>query len=224
MAKENIKKLPMLAKRNWWIIRKKFKETIPKAATKSYFASILGVTENPARTNVIPDLKIIGLIDDEDKPTELANRWRDDKDYPKVCDEIKQKVYPRELLDAVTKPATEREAAKNWFKYNCKVGEAAADRMAAFYILISEADPKDGDAYYKPSEKEKKPRPIKKEKKEELPPEMPIVETPQVPTFPSIHIDLQIHISPEAKPEQIDKIFESLYKHYKEYFGLKKIK
>lgn len=29
----------------------------------------------------------------------------------------------------------------------------------------------------------------------------------------SLHIDLQIHISPEASPEQIDKVFESMAKH-----------
>jgi hypothetical protein len=30
---------------------------------------------------------------------------------------------------------------------------------------------------------------------------------------PSVHIDLQIHISPESTPEQIEKIFESIAKH-----------
>jgi len=30
---------------------------------------------------------------------------------------------------------------------------------------------------------------------------------------PSLHIDIQVHISPEASPEQVDKIFESMAKH-----------
>ena len=30
---------------------------------------------------------------------------------------------------------------------------------------------------------------------------------------PSVHIDFQIHISPEASPEQIDQIFESMRRH-----------
>ena len=30
---------------------------------------------------------------------------------------------------------------------------------------------------------------------------------------PSIHIDLEIHISPESTLEQIDKVFESIAKH-----------
>jgi hypothetical protein len=31
--------------------------------------------------------------------------------------------------------------------------------------------------------------------------------------LPTVHIDLQIHISPEASPEQIDIIFASMAKH-----------
>jgi hypothetical protein len=31
--------------------------------------------------------------------------------------------------------------------------------------------------------------------------------------YPTMHIDLQIHISPDAKPEQIDKIFASMREH-----------
>ena len=32
----------------------------------------------------------------------------------------------------------------------------------------------------------------------------------EIPSQPSVYIDLQIHISPEAKPEQIDQIFDSM--------------
>ena len=34
------------------------------------------------------------------------------------------------------------------------------------------------------------------------------------PRQPSVHIDLQIHISPESTPEQIDQIFESISRHF----------
>lgn len=39
------------------------------------------------------------------------------------------------------------------------------------------------------------------------------VERPGVPIQPSIHIDFQVHISPEATPEQIDHIFDSMRRH-----------
>ncbi|MDN7619565.1 hypothetical protein QZM39_06950 [Burkholderia cenocepacia] len=34
---------------------------------------------------------------------------------------------------------------------------------------------------------------------------------------PKLHIDVQIHISPESSAEQIDKIFESMAKHLKDF-------
>ncbi|MCQ1855838.1 DUF5343 domain-containing protein [Neorhizobium galegae] len=40
--------------------------------------------------------------------------------------------------------------------------------------------------------------------------------SPQLPSMqngPAVHIDIQIHISPESTTEQIDKIFESMAKH-----------
>ncbi|MFC1909005.1 hypothetical protein ACFLXD_04015 [Chloroflexota bacterium] len=41
-----------------------------------------------------------------------------------------------------------------------------------------------------------------------------IISPPEIPTQPSVHIDFQIHISPESTPEQIDKIFESMSRHF----------
>ena len=35
---------------------------------------------------------------------------------------------------------------------------------------------------------------------------------------PSLHFDIQIHISPDASPEQIDKVFESMARHLKDFF------
>lgn len=40
----------------------------------------------------------------------------------------------------------------------------------------------------------------------------------KVHTFsPKLHIDVQIHISPDSSSEQIDKIFESMAKHLKDF-------
>ena len=33
---------------------------------------------------------------------------------------------------------------------------------------------------------------------------------------PSLHINIQIHISPDSSPEQIDQIFESMSKHLRD--------
>lgn len=39
------------------------------------------------------------------------------------------------------------------------------------------------------------------------------------PIAPSLHIDIQIHISPEASDTQIDKVFESMAKHFKDLYN-----
>jgi hypothetical protein len=44
-----------------------------------------------------------------------------------------------------------------------------------------------------------------------LTPSMPAV--PSLQGGPAVHIDIQIHISPESSAQQIDKIFESMAKH-----------
>ena len=48
-------------------------------------------------------------------------------------------------------------------------------------------------------------------KEETFPPTNDKLKTPRF--SPSIHIDVQIHISPESSAEQINQIFESMGKH-----------
>jgi hypothetical protein len=44
-------------------------------------------------------------------------------------------------------------------------------------------------------------------------PMLPAHNSGSSPPHPAVHIDIQIHISPESSSEQIDKIFESMAKH-----------
>lgn len=41
----------------------------------------------------------------------------------------------------------------------------------------------------------------------------PAAGPPAAPSGPNLHIDIQVHISPEASPEQIEKVFESMARH-----------
>ena len=49
------------------------------------------------------------------------------------------------------------------------------------------------------------------------------LKTPQIikndSSMPSLHIDIQIHISPQASDPQIDKVFESMAKHLKDLYN-----
>lgn len=228
MVTESKTSFPMLPVSSWWAIRKKFQQTTPKEVTPSYLATVLRTSEASARKNVINYLKPMGIIDDEGRPTALANKWRFDDKYAEVCEEIISSIYPQELMDAIPNPAEERQAVGNWFASKTGLGKGAAQRMAALYILLSESDPSKGEKASIKGVRGRKAKPVKEpgvESKKVVQKEATIEtkehvgaeqQAPHIASAPSIHIDLQIHLSPEATADQIDQIFASMAKHFKE--------
>ncbi|MBA7690932.1 hypothetical protein ES703_99468 [subsurface metagenome] len=71
---------------------------------------------------------------------------------------------------------------------------------------------------WKPSTKQRTRRAIptakKSKNREQVSKSKEIVDRKEISPRPSIHVDFQIHISPESTPEQIDKIFESMSRHF----------
>ena len=222
MANIKTKSFPMLPVNHWWALREQFKHSIPGVITVTYLGSVLNVQPDSARANILPYLKEFGLIDDEGKPEELATRWRDDEHYPEVCNTILHKVYPDELIAAVSDGGKGRETIMRWFANSTGKGKTAVERMTAIYVVLSEADisKKPGKKGGKESKKTKEKALNKadgslstsntKPKTDDHPRER---YTPTAPEAPGIHINLEIHISSDASPDQIDKIFESMAKH-----------
>jgi len=229
MAEEKEKKsFPMLPIAHWWQLRKQFKKSIPGAVTDNYVATVLGMQPNSARANVLPFLEDLGIIGEDNKPTERATLWRDDEHYAEVCRAILREVYPQDLLDAVPDPNTNRAQAERWFAHRTGAGEAAVRRMAGLYAVLAEADASKQPDLEK---KEAKERPARERPAKERPaPRPPTVSVPAtVPdpnaylherernhsrrAAPGININLQVHISADATPDQIDQIFASMAKH-----------
>jgi hypothetical protein len=181
-----------------------------------------------ARSNVISPLRDLGLLDQDNKPTPLATRWRHDDEYAAVCHEIRQKTYPHELVDAFPEAdASQKEPIKNWFMKVGQVGEVAAKMYTDTYLLLTQADAtkvEEKSATASPQRASRPTPPSKTRRSAEAAqnsiaptaPVPPIVEA-HAPTqqrrMPAIHIDVQVHISPDTSPEQIDRIFESMAKH-----------
>lgn len=231
MADEK-KSYPKIPRNNWFLLRDKFKQRAPEKVSPSYVATALGMNEASASANIIPPLRTFGLIDDEGKPTDLAFDWRDDDKYPAVCKTIFGNVYPQELRDLFHDP-TNIEVGKieSWLARQTKSGEAAAKKSAATYVMLLEADlskakaakePKsskqNGGTERKtvkpPAQKAAASHAAKKAEHQETPATGEMPNTGGKSTFsPKLHIDIQIHISPDSSPEQIDKIFESMAKH-----------
>ncbi|SRR6266567_5581093 len=235
MAGKNIS-YPIFGTVRWWALRKSFKRTIPDPVSNNYLSSVLNVSPESAQ-NIISPLRKIGLIDQDNHPTERARRWRDDEEYPKVCQEIREEIYPSDLLAAFPDADASRERVERWFANKTGHGESAVGSMASFYLLLAEADPSKQDSPI-PSVRPPKPNKVipsrakpnivktKMVEKEAsngagavatIEPEVKLTSSKESLNGngfgPSLHIDIQIHISSDAPAEQIDHIFESMAKH-----------
>ena len=228
MADDEKRKYPNMPVGQWWALRKRFRSSIPKELSPTYLASGLGMGVESAKANILPSLRLTGLIDKDGKPTERAVRWRDDAQYAAVCDTIRNDVYPQELLDLAPDSSADRGVVQNWFLNHTGFGEAAAKKYASFYMLLLEADAsKESEGAVQPSTKPRpvtpneRTRPTASQRREPAAPGKnepdPQSETPHSrrghSAEPTLHLNVQIHISPDASPEQIDQIFASMAKH-----------
>ena len=213
---------PTISEKAWWTIRNKFKASIPSAVTPTYVKTLLSMaSDNSANSNIITPMKRLGLIDDENKPTALANDWRIDEKYRTACETMLKKVYPTELLDLFPDKDIDKTSGRTWFMSQ-GVGQAAADKMVALFTLLKSGEIKDNKTAKKPQKSTSQPikntnknnaksqaEPSNQSAKIENAPVKDIVGVNQ----PNLHIDLQIHISPDSTPEQIECIFASMAKH-----------
>lgn len=207
---------PRFPEKNWWALREHFKRSVPTKVTPKFISTVLSpMDEKSAKTNVYPNLVKLKIIDDDGKPTQRAISWRDDTLYPKVCDEIVKEIYPKELLEACPGPNPERENVHRWFATTLGVGDDAAKRLTSFYIMLinkrigtnDKETSTSSPVSIKPKSK-KAPGEPKKVKEIQIEPH-----AARSISKATVHIDLQIHISPDSTPELIDRIFSSIKKH-----------
>jgi Family of unknown function (DUF5343) len=222
---------PKISRKIWWLLRDRFKKSMPSIVTPTLVNALSPMTDGSAKSNVIAPLRELGLIDETSKPMPLAERWRHDDEYKSVCHEIRAKIYPHELIEAFSEPDSEQRAGiKTWFMKVGQVGESAARMYTETYLLLSEADASKANEKSATPSASKASRPAAKTKSKDKAPSTAsafraaqshtaaILVPADEPTgshrrLPAIHIDVQVHISPDTSPEQIDRIFESMAKH-----------
>ena len=219
MADQN-NTFPMISEKTWWTIREKFQATVPSVVSTTYVKSLLSLgSDNSAISNVISPLKRMGLIDNENKPTPLAFDWRLNDKYKTACDAIINNVYPTELLDLFPNKEVDRNQALNWFMGH-GVGQKAAGKMLALFSLLKSGEIKDKKATAT-TPKTDKPKQSKTKVAQTVQATDEVINHNQSINSnsekyfkrPNLHIDLQIHISPDSTPEQIECIFASMAKH-----------
>lgn len=229
MADDGKLSFPNMPVKHWWALRERFKRSLPSTVTPDYLETALGINESSSLPLMSP-LKIMGLIGPDGKTTDRAERWRHDDTYPEVCAEIRESIYPEELRHAVPDPTADRAAAERWFAKKLKVGERVSQKLAAIYQILTEADPSrapdsGGGSAPRLTATERKTSQTKRSSSGTRPTPTPEVASPKAfapevaahqrntTRTPSIHIDIQIHISADATNQQIDQIFASMAKH-----------
>jgi hypothetical protein len=220
MADEARRSYPGIPAKNWWDLRRRFQQAVPGKVDADYLQAVLGIGEGAAK-NLVPQLVAVGLVGDGGKPTELAMDWRDDGTYPAACQQILDSVYPQSLRDAMPPPGPPRDGVEKWFARNMQVGKGAAAKMASFYLMVAAADvaaartdAKKGEAKPKStSQRATRPSAPASATAKEAPKPLAPARVGAHDDGPSVHVDVQVHISPDASAEQVDQIFASMAKH-----------
>lgn len=204
---------PQIPSTVWWGVRALLNKT-PRMALSD---DILGVelrVQPAAAKQYVAELKRVGILNEDNKATDLAHKWRMSDTYHEAVKIILAQSYG-ESLQTIAPMSTDRAKAIDWFQRQ-GLGEGAARNKAATYFLI--ASPEPGETTGKsPTQSTARPRPTKQirpshatrgsgdeERKEAMSSEGTI--------FP-VNLNLQIHISADASVEQIDAIFGSMRKH-----------
>lgn len=226
---------PKISRNIWLKLRVKFQKSIPSVVTPTFVSSIVEMADASAVSNVIKPLQVLGLLDEQRKPTDLASQWRHDDDYPSVCKTIRERIYPQDLLDTYPDGrAEDKPGIVRWFMKSATVGEAAARMYADTYSILAQANAvqlEERSQSTSPAKTKvvtnraaRKSAPIQVASPNSPPAEpahAQVANTHPKPLgkFPAIHIDVQVHISPDTSPEQIDRIFASMAKHLGNFTG-----
>lgn len=178
---------------------------IPPKVTGSWLKT-LGFTSSNDQT-LIGVLKFIRFTDQSGTPAPLWSAFRG-RDYKAVLGNAIRSGYAD--LYAVYSDAHIRSAIEltHVFNTSSSAGSQVIGRtVATFKALVESAEFTPSPAFYETAIQS---GPL------HVPPTAGMApQSDNIPTNngPGLHIDIQIHISPESTPEQIDKIFESMAKH-----------
>jgi Family of unknown function (DUF5343) len=188
------------------LLRKVRTAGIPPKVSFPYLKTLGFTSSNDAA--MIGVLKFIGLIDPGGIPTELWSQYRGQHHRVVLAKAIRQgyadlfALYP----DAPTRSAAD---LTHVFSTSSTGGEVVVKQtVQTFKALVEEADfaPASGAL-----ETTLSVGPLHTPAAPSMAPALPVPAPNK--TGPEVHIDIQIHISPESSSDQIDKIFASMAKH-----------
>jgi len=177
---------------------------VPAKVGKPWLKTIGYTSSND--TSLVGVLKFIGFIDASGAPTSTWTAYRGAK-HKAVLGAAIRNGYAD--LYAVYSDAHARSNTElgHVFSTSSTAGQPViAKTVSTFKALVAEAE----------FAAEDEQNPVLHSGPLHAAPAQPAPASLQLPNMqngPAVHIDIQIHISPESTAEQIDKIFESMAKH-----------
>ena len=180
---------------------------VPQKVTTAWLKTIGFTSSND--TTLIGVIKFIGLTDQSGIPNATWSAYRGAK-HKTVLGEAIRKGYAE--LYAVYPDAhlrTNTELTHVFSTSSTAGAQVVGKTVTTFKALVEEADfPSSSE----PEQTTMHSGPLHTAAAAKAP------HAPQIPhtnsvVGPGLHIDIQIHISPESTSDQIDKIFESMAKH-----------
>ncbi len=174
---------------------------VPDQAGSKWLKSLGFTSSNDS--SLMSVLKFIGFVDGQGTPSQY---WRDYRGahYKKVLANAIRNGY-QELFQ-VYPDAQNRDAGDiaHVVSTRSSAGKQVINKtVSTFFELVKQADFADSREMEDENE-------LRETESEETLPSIGNVAEYKVP---SVHIDIQIHISPEASAEQIDQVFKSMATH-----------
>jgi hypothetical protein len=175
---------------------------VPPKVTVAWLKTIGFMSSNDS--TLIGVLKFIGFIDASNIPTSVWTAYRG-ANYRSVLGEAIRAGYAD--LFAVYPGANAQSTTElsHVFSTSSSGGaQVISKTVATFKALVDEAD---FSGATEPTEIKMPAGPL------HIAPAQSGKMPPPAQGGPEVHIDIQIHISPESTPQQIDSIFQSMAKH-----------
>lgn len=225
MAEKNT--YPQIPSTVWWGVRGILQRTPSATVDERFLAVQLGVQDAAAKQYIV-ELKRVGLLTEEGRATDVAQRWRLDDSYLEAADSILAAAYPESLLQVAPPGEADRQKVISWFQRE-GLGSGAAGNKAATYMLIGSRDPNEapprggggksnGDGGRRqaaapratkvpnPPAARSPTRQVVAEEKETSKVQHRVESIP-------LNVNVQIHISADAQPEQIETIFSAMRRY-----------
>jgi hypothetical protein len=179
---------------------------VPPKATVQWLKTVGFTSSNDA--TLLGVLKTVGLVDSSGVPTTIWSNYRGSH-HKKVLGEAIRTGYAE--LFAVYPDAWQTANAdlEHVFSTNSSAGKQVVKKTVGTFKALCEC------AEFGAADQQ--PAPVVHTGPMHAPVSHPSPSATQVALgttlTPSVHIDIQIHISPEASTDQIDQIFKSMAKH-----------